>query len=104
MRMKYTAFSILCITALATLLVIYSAENKLIQNDVPDTSVTQTTQPEYILKSENNKISLYQDGNFIKSYDISPVSLPLTDQDNLRSGIKLKTYSDVISIIEDFSS
>ena len=56
----------------------------------------------YILKSVNNVVGLYKNEQLIKVYEnISVNTLPLTDKDNLLSGIKLNSLDDVTAIIED---
>lgn len=56
----------------------------------------------YVLKSVNNVVGLYKNEQLIKVYEnISVNNLPLTDKDNLLSGIKLNSLDDVTAIIED---
>lgn len=57
----------------------------------------------YTLISINNSVRLYRDDILIQIYDnINPNTLPLTDQDNLRSGIKLNSVKEAQELIEDF--
>lgn len=93
-------YAFVCLFAFLALLIQYNyTENK--PNNHTQTA-EKNNSSSYILKSEDNTLKLYKSNKVIKSYNISPSSLPLTDQDNLRTGIVLDTYEDVLSIIEDF--
>lgn len=57
----------------------------------------------YTLININGTVRLYRDEILIEIYDnINPNSLPLTDQDNLRSGIRLNSVAEAQQLIEDF--
>lgn len=80
-------------------MLIYSFYNEKL-NEV---KIDQPVNTNYILISINNSVRLYRDDKLIQIYDnIKPSSLPLTDQDNLRSGIKLNSMNEVAALIEDF--
>ena len=60
-------------------------------------------QNHYLLIEENDAVNLYYGDVLVKTYkDIIVDALPITDRDNIKSGIILKNYDDVLSIIEDF--
>lgn len=87
------------ISLLAFLMVFYGFYKEKSQNSEISTPIIE----EYILKADNNVIRLYRGTKLIQIYDnVSVSSLPLTDQDNLRSGIRLKTMDEVTALIEDF--
>lgn len=63
----------------------------------------------YIVKNDNGYITVYVDNGeqtpvIYKKYDIAVSTLPLTDREELETGIKKETLSDVLELIEDFSS
>ncbi len=102
MKRIIVAYFLVCSVILASLIIKidYGKNN---QTEITKATPKDTKQ-EYILKSDGNTVKLYKAGKYIKTYNISPSSLPLTDQDNLRSGIILEDYSAVLSLIEDFDS
>lgn len=97
MSKKYTIFSLIVLIVLLILFYrIYSEKinerenQKIINNN-------------YTLININGSVRLYRDDILIQIYDnINPNSLPLTDQDNLKSGIKLESISEAQQLIEDF--
>lgn len=63
----------------------------------------------YIVKSDNGYVTVYVDMGELtpviyKKYDIAVSTLPLADREQLDRGIKKETLSDVLELIEDFSS
>lgn len=57
----------------------------------------------YVLRSVNDTVGLYDNNKLIKIYENIVVStLPLIDRDNLNTGIKLNNLDDLRKIIEDF--
>lgn len=67
------------------------------------TLATPPEQNHYLLIEENDAVNLYYGDVLVKTYkDIIVDALPITDRDNIKSGIILKNYDDVLSIIEDF--
>lgn len=98
MKKIYILFSLLC--AFAIFITITSYYNGKSYQETPETP--QKTES-FILRSEDNTVRLYQGEKLLKEYDnIVTSTLPLMDQDNLKSGIIIETYSEVMQIIEDF--
>ncbi len=94
MYKKYTFFAVLICVSICSVLLDYYTENVLkAKND--NTSY-------YVLKSENDVLTLYKGKKIVRCYDFNTTDLPLTDQDNLKSGIILENMDDVIATIEDF--
>ncbi len=63
----------------------------------------------YMIQSENDDVyvyEIYENGykEKIKALDINPKFLRKTDQENLRSGIIKSSYTEICSLIEDYSS
>ena len=94
MYKKYTFFAVLICFSICSVLLDHYTENILkTKND--NTSY-------YVLKSENDVLTLYKGKKFVRCYDFNTTDLPLTDQDNLKSGIILENMDDVMATIEDF--
>lgn len=93
-------YALLCIFTLMIVLTQYNFNSNVLPDN--EVKILRNSSSDYVLRSENNKLQLYKANKKIKSFDISPAHLPLTDQDNLRSGIILESYDDVLKIIEDF--
>lgn len=91
MYKKYTLFAVLCLFLLAVVLFDYYHDKT--QN---------TTDEYYVLKSVDDVLTLYKGERFVRCYDVDTNVLPLTDQDNLKSGIILPDMAAVTQIIEDF--
>ncbi len=102
MRRLALIFAFICIFAMISMFINYGKGFK--NEQVKIVNPQKIINEEYILKSQQNKLYLYKSNKLIKHYDISPATLPLTDQDNLRTGIRLSSYEEVLSIIEDFGS
>ncbi len=97
LKRKYTIFALLCLIVILLLIYRYFSE-KMSQAEIKN-SVNNN----YTLISINNSVRLYRDDILIQIYDnINPNALPLTDQDNLRSGIKLNSVNEAQQLIEDF--
>ena len=61
------------------------------------------TETEYILRYENGQVFLFKDGEIYENFEgISFNDLPFVDQENLKAGIKMNSYQDVLSLVEDF--
>ncbi len=91
LRVKYTVFSVFCLLIILLLIFLFYLQSK--------NNITHET---YILKSVNNVVGLYKNEELINVYEnISINTLPLTDKDNLLSGIKLNSLDEVTAIIED---
>ena len=57
----------------------------------------------YTLINIDGSVRLYREETLIQIFDnVNPFSLPLQDQDNLRSGIKVKSINEALQLIEDF--
>lgn len=99
---KYTIFALICLCALLLVFSFYykdSDKKQNIENSKKPTNYSQM----YTLIYENGTVNLYKNGEFIRNYkNISVTDLPLTDRDNLLSGIKIKTMDEVTQIVEDF--
>ncbi len=93
MRKKYTLFALLVLMTFSLLLIRYYTEGK---------TVKQNEEIKYTLIYQNDGVSLYHGERYVRSYDITVSALPLTDQDNLKSGIILENMDEVNRIIEDF--
>ncbi len=99
MKKIYTLFALIALCALFLTLSNYYrdySENSAITNP----SMQKDT---FLLISENETVKLYQGEILLKTYEnIVPSVLPAIDRDNLKSGIILESYEDVLSLIEDF--
>ncbi len=95
MYKKYTLFAILVCVTICTVLLTYYSDKKA-KNQI------ENQESFYVLKSENDILTLYKGERFVRCYDVNTTLLPLTDQDNLRSGIILPDMAAVISAVEDF--
>lgn len=97
---KYTIFALICLCTLLILFTFYyNDKNKSNQNN----NTPNENEYVYTLISEDGTVNLYKGTEFVKNYsNIIVTDLPLTDRDNLISGIKLKTMDEVMRIIEDF--
>ena len=94
MKRIYTLFASIILCALfLTITNHYKAKN-----------LTNSPKSEkYVLIAEDDLVNLYYGEILLKTYDtIVPDSLPPTDRDNIKSGIILDDYNEVMSIIEDF--
>lgn len=100
MRKFTNWFAIVCIFIIMIVLAQFCCPKQSVQTD--NIKINSSADNSYILKSESGILKLYKSNKLIKTYNISDSSLPLTDRDNLKSGIKLKNYEDVLKIIEDF--
>ncbi len=63
----------------------------------------------YMIQSENDNVyvyEIYENGyrEKIKALDINPKFLRKTDRENLQSGILKSSYTEICSLIEDYSS
>ncbi len=97
MRKLYSLFAIICLTAF--LFVVYDYYNK------KNNTNYAKEQPKlyYTLIEVDNAVNLYYGNEFIKRYPSIVVStLPLTDRDNLKSGMHFESFDEVTQIIEDF--
>lgn len=57
----------------------------------------------YTLISINGVVQLFRDDILIQIYDnINVNTLPLQDQDNLKSGIKVDSIENATALVEDF--
>ncbi len=95
MYKRYTLFAVLTLFVLCCVLYKY-------YTDITVTTPKSYVNNEYVLKEENEIVSLYHNGKYVRSYDIDTSALPKIDRDNLKSGIKLKDMASVNSLIEDF--
>lgn len=93
MYKKYTLFAVLCLFLLAVVLFDYYTDK-----------TQKTTDEFYVLKSVNEVLTLYKGEKLVRCYDVDTNILPLTDQDNLKSGIVLPDLEAVSQIIEDFDA
>ena len=97
---KYTIFALICLFALLLLFTYFYKDKKQNENDI--TKLNQNS-ADYMLIYENGTVNLYKNNELIRNYEsIEVAELPLTDRDNLSSGIKIKTIDEVRQIIEDF--
>ncbi|MBQ0083341.1 MAG: hypothetical protein KBS52_01045 [Clostridiales bacterium] len=100
MKRMVCLYALLCIFSLMIVLAQYNSNKSVPENF--DIKIAKSPVNTYVLRSDGEKLKLYKSDKIIKTYDITPSSLPLTDQDNLKSGIILENYDDVLKIIEDF--
>ena len=57
----------------------------------------------YTLINIDGSVRLYRNETLIQIFDtVNPYSLPLQDQDNLKTGIKIKSVEEAMQLIEDF--
>lgn len=97
MKRKYILFALISICA-----VFLTATNYLREKS-PNKQLKSPQESNYVLIAESNGVNLYFGDILIKTYEeIEPDVLPATDRDNLKSGIVLKNYDEVLSIIQDF--
>ena len=98
MKKIYILFSLIGLCAI--FMTITNFFNSQANNKTLDTPPEQN---HYLLIEENDAVNLYYGDVLVKTYkDIIVDALPITDRDNIKSGIILKNYDDVLSIIEDF--
>lgn len=79
---------------------------------MPQTVTENTTSKithSYIVKSNNGYVTVYVDNGdqtpvIYKKYDIAVSTLPLADREALEKGIERESLSDVVELIEDYSS
>lgn len=58
---------------------------------------------EYILRYENGQVSLFENGELSQSFEgISFDDLPYVDRQSLKDGIKISSYEEALSLVEDF--
>lgn len=94
---KYLIFSLIALTAVTVLIInFYKTKKYKLNYENPP------TEEYYVLKSEEKTLKLYKNNNLIETYNINPQILPLTDQDNLRTGIILYSMNEVRELLEDF--
>ena len=97
MRRKYTIFSLICLFVL--LILIYRFYSEKINN----AHINRQIDDNYTLINVDGSVRLYRNETLIQIFDtVNPYSLPLQDQDNLRSGIKIKSVEEAVQLIEDF--
>lgn len=97
MKRIYTLFALIVLCAVFLTVTDYLKGQAESKNTVTPKETT------YILIAENDTVKLYYGDILMKTYDgIETDVLPPTDRDNLKSGIILKSYDEVQSIIEDF--
>ncbi len=97
MRKKYTIFALIVLFTL--LILIYRFYTEKIKEAENKERITDN----YTLININGIVHLYRDDIIIQIYDnINPNSLPLQDQDNLKSGIKVNSVEEAAQLIEDF--
>ncbi len=97
MKRKYTLFALIVLFVLLILFYRFYKEK------ITERETQKNLNNNYVLININGSVQLYRDDILIQIYDnINPNSLPLTDQDNLRSGIKLKSIEEAQQLIEDF--
>lgn len=97
MRRKYTIFALISLFLL--LILVYRFYSEKINNAHLNREINNN----YTLINIDGSVRLYRDDTLIQIFDtVNPYSLPLQDQDNLKSGIKLKSVEEAIQLIEDF--
>ena len=97
MSRKYTLFALI---VLFVLLILFY---RFFKEKINESNLNKAINNNYTLISINGSVRLYRDDILIQIYDnVNPNALPLTDQDNLRSGIKLKSVAEAQQLIEDF--
>lgn len=97
MRRKYTIFAL--IVLLTLLILIYRFYSEKIKEAEKKERITDN----YILINIDGVVHLFRDDIIIQVYDtVNPYTLPLQDQDNLKSGIKVKSVEEAAQLIEDF--
>ena len=81
----------LSIAISATVLIFGGAEEQVAPTD------------EYILRYENGRVSLFENGQFSESFEgINFDELPFVDRESLKAGIKMSSYEEILSMVEDF--
>ncbi len=97
MRRKYTIFALIVLFVLLILIYRFYTEK------LEDARITKPATDNYTLINIGGRVHLYRDDILIQIYDnVNPFSLPLQDQDNLKSGIKIKSIEEAAQLIEDF--
>lgn len=97
MKRKYTIFALICLIFL--LILIYRFYSEKINN----AHIIREMNDNYTLINIDGSVRLYRDETLIQIFDtVNPYSLPLQDQDNLKSGIKIKSVEEAMQLIEDF--
>lgn len=97
MRRKYTIFALICLFVL--LILIYRFYSEKINN----AHLNRQIDNNYTLINIDGSVRLYRNETLIQIFDtVNPYSLPLQDQDNLKTGIKIKSVEEAMQLIEDF--
>ncbi|MBE6805803.1 MAG: hypothetical protein E7526_04720 [Ruminococcaceae bacterium] len=97
MKRIYSIFALIAVCA------VFLTISNYFRDKAVEKSSTPPKPQNYLLIAEQETVNLYYGDILLKTYDgIVADSLPATDRDNLKSGIILKSYDEVMSIVEDF--
>lgn len=89
---------------------VYENELKNVsETPTPKEYVSNSAIKGYMIQSENDNVYLYEiyENGYkekIRPLDINPRFLRKTDRENLKMGIEKTSYTEICSLIEDFSS
>ena len=98
-KFRSVLLSILMIAALALSVIAISNPH----SKAEAAEIVSTSNAGYFLKLENNVLSVYKDGETIKT-GIAVPELRSQDRTNLENGIWVNSYEDILKLIEDFNS
>lgn len=108
MKSKFTIiFSFLCIFAATFLLTDFVYEKLLVPFDsILQTTTSNESEKYYKISVFNGKIAVFEGNSKLpyKVYDTYIDSLPDEDRRNLEKGICVSTSSELIKIIEEYTS
>ncbi len=97
MRRKYSIFALIILFTLLILMYRFYSEK------IKETERKEQISDNYTLINIDGVVQLYRDDILVQIYDtVNPYTLPLQDQDNLKSGIKVKSVEEAAQLIEDF--
>lgn len=108
MKSKFSIiFSFLCIFAATFLLTDFAYEKLLVPFDsILETTTSKENEKYYKVSVFNGKVAVFEGESKLpyKVYDTYIDSLPDEDKENLEKGICVNTSSELIKIIEEYTS
>lgn len=95
---RITLLSVALIVIIAITLVLYNTQNDKAQKSF-------VANYKYIVKEYSGQIAVYkpEEKTPIKTYNVFIENLPSSDQEDLKTGINIKTDEELRNIIEDFT-
>lgn len=107
-----TCISILVVSVITMFAAIYASDIRAeraeaTKEDIPIPKQETTTENDiYILKESDGKLAVFLEGEEQprEVFNVYIKTLPSYDQGQLHQGIKVESYGDLISLIEDYIS